>query len=769
METTPKKRGRPRKTTLPDEIQVLVDEIKEKEAQEFKDIIKEVREQHKGIWDIKKDDPIEFFDTSLSYELTGYRPITATQGLDFNPSLFTEARETFLRTGHYTQFRRNTKAYADFWDEEYRRCRNGLTINGYTITGDHYFFLNYYQLMDLTSTDKAGGGRLYAFPTFYVGQYEWFHYVELAKRLRLNAFLMKSREVGFSEIDAAIIVNSYNCIRNSFNLITAHSSDHLNKTLEKVWRAMSFINDYTDGGFFKLRQVIDKADQKRASYYKLINGQKVETGWMSQITGIIADKPSKIRGDRVDLLVYEEAGSWEGLTKAFIQSNALVGQPGSQWGYRIGGGTGGDTGNALEGLRKIYYDPTRYGVLPFRHHYTATKEEVLTAFFIPCTKIMKDKSFFDDRGYVDEEKALEYWLKVRETYARDPQDLIIQCAEYCLCGEEAFSLEGDNKFNKVNIAEQLTAIRALKKCPKIDTGIIKFQYKGNQKKVAYENITDVVWHAIEQGKIKILEHPLWTIDPVRDEETGQMPEKVKVTNNLYVAGIDGIDIGMSETSEQTKDPSDFCMVIKKRIFGLHDPMYVAIYKDRPNDIREAYEIAIGLAMYYNCMINIEATRRGMVTWARDRHFMHYFMKRPSATYNDITKRKTTEIGSPATLPVIEHQTDLIRDFVNDYYYTIWFEEMLDELNRYTIENKRKFDIIAAMGVCELADEELSGITPKTAKTEEDVFEDFGYYYDENGYKRFGAIPKIQSFKTNYTTYAESRYDYMRTSDPRYYM
>jgi hypothetical protein len=39
---------------------------------------------------------------------------------------------------------------------------------------------------------------------------------------------------------------------------------------------------------------------------------------MSQITGIIADKPSKIRGDRVDLLVYEEAGSWEGLIKAFI-------------------------------------------------------------------------------------------------------------------------------------------------------------------------------------------------------------------------------------------------------------------------------------------------------------------------------------------------------------------------------------------------------------------------------------------------------------------
>jgi hypothetical protein len=198
---------------------------------------------------------------------------------------------------------------------------------------------------------------------------------------------------------------------------------------------------------------------------------------------------------------------------------------------------------------------------------------------------------------------------------------------------------------------------------------------------------------------------------------------------------------MSETSELTKDPSDFCMVVKKRIFGLDDPKYVAIYKDRPDDIREAYEIAIALAMYYNCVINIEATRRGFVTWARDRAFMNYFMRRPSSTYTDITKRKTSEIGSPATSFVIEHQTDLIRDFINDYYYTIWFEDMLVELNRYTIENKRKFDIVAAMGQAELADEELSGITPKASIKYEEVQQDFGYYYDENRYKRFGVIPK----------------------------
>ena len=41
-------------------------------------------------WDVKIGDQIEFFDPSLSYELTGYRPITETGGLDFDHSWFME-------------------------------------------------------------------------------------------------------------------------------------------------------------------------------------------------------------------------------------------------------------------------------------------------------------------------------------------------------------------------------------------------------------------------------------------------------------------------------------------------------------------------------------------------------------------------------------------------------------------------------------------------------------------------------------------------------
>ena len=40
------------------------------------------------VWDVKKGDPIDYFDPELSYEATGYRPITSTKCLDFDPRHF---------------------------------------------------------------------------------------------------------------------------------------------------------------------------------------------------------------------------------------------------------------------------------------------------------------------------------------------------------------------------------------------------------------------------------------------------------------------------------------------------------------------------------------------------------------------------------------------------------------------------------------------------------------------------------------------------------
>lgn len=774
--TIAKKRGRKPKNPIKEEVNALIEEsfsnIQSKartsdeiinalneeainQEQELHNIVQDIKQKRLGLWDIKATDPIPYFDANLSYELTGYKPIDSTHSLDFNPDWFTETREKYLKTGHYCQYPRNTKAYSEFWDEQYRRCRNGLSVNGYTITGDHYFFLNFYQLDDLTSAKKAGGGRLRSFPSFFVEQYKYFHYLELCKLLRKNCALMKARGVGFSEMDASLLANSYNAIPNTMNVVAAQQLNYLETTLEKIWNALSFLNEHTDGGFFKLRQVTDTAVEKTASVYKIIEGQKNESGWMSTIRGINADKPNKIRGKRTDLLFYEEGGSWPNLLKAYIQGDALVGVTGNKFGIKIVGGTGGDSGPALEGLRTIFEKPNSYDVLPFRHNYTSTGDTVLTGFFIPAFNVVNRPECMDHRGYTDPEKGKEFYDKERSKLVNDQESLVIYIAEYCYTPEEAFSQEGNNKFNKVNITQQLVRIRALHECPTIKRGSFNLVTNPSTNKVV-----DVNWVESPHGKVQILEPPVW-------EENGG--DKI---NDLYVAGVDGIDIGKEQTSASTKDPSDFCIVIKKRAYGLSNPKYVAMYKDRPYSERDAYKIALGLAMYYNAKINIEASRLSMLTWAKEKRLYNWFMSRPQSTYADGAKRKTTSVGTPATPAIINHQTDLIKDYTDDYCEELWFEDILDELNRYSDENKRKFDCVAALGMAELADEELGirSVTPKAIKPPEVVKQHLGYYYDEKGYKRYGIIPESPTYETqvDYDTYSQQYVYPIRSSDPRNY-
>ena len=728
MEEIKKKRGRPKKAPeMPQEIKSIIQEVFEKQ-EELQQPIEEEKpvQQKEGIWDVKIGDPIPHFDKRLSYELTGYRPITETEGLDFNPDWFIEARETFKKTGHYCSYYPGSKLYRDFWNEEYRRCREGYTVNGYTLTGFNYYFLNYYQLPN-TEQDIAGDSRSIIFPRFFVYQYEFFHYFELCRKLRQNVAEMKNRGCGMSEINASIFDNFFNCFRNSICLLTAFDDNYVKKTLDKINAGITFTDDNTDGGMLKLRQVINTATKKRASHYKVVNGQKIETGFMSQIEGIVVDKDRKMRGDRVGFLFLEESGSNPILERSFIKAEELVTVGGNKIGIICAIGTGGDSGANLEGLRKVYYNPRMFQVLPFYHNYTEDGSWVETAYFIPAYISMNNSKFVGSRGeYLIEKQKSHY--NERRASITDPKTLLDHKAEQCFTAEEAFAAEGVNKFNKIKISEQIISIRIKKQAPEIQRGYMEFIYNGPERR--RENIMGVRFKPNPNGPVHILEHPVW-------ESNGG--EKIR---NLYVAGIDGIDIGQAETSAQTRDPSKFCTMIKRRIYGMTEPSYIAYYLDRPDDIRDAYKQTIMLLWYYQAQANIEASRLSVLTYARDNKFMQFFMKRPRVCYGDNLKRRTNnQYGTTATTAMIDHQTDLIRDYVEDYCHNIWFIDFLDQLNLYTDENKGKFDMVAAAGMCEIADEELNDIVPRQQKQIKDEFQDIGYYRDEHGYMRFGVIPK----------------------------
>lgn len=769
-----------KKKVLPDEIQLIVDEVKKKqqeedtkEAKKLVDEYRIERSNDKTYWDITKDMKIECFDPTLSYELTGYRPIDETHSLDFDPSWFTEVRETFLKTGKYCSYLPRSKRWDAFWKEQYTRCKYGMTSHGYTITGDNYFFLNFYQL-PVVDMDKASGeGTNESFPVFFASQYMFFHYLQMCRVLHKNAALMKARSIGFSEINASLAARLYTTIKRSRTVITCFNDTYLNGTFSKLDHALTFINTNADG-FFKPR-LTDKALEKKSGYQIKIDGQFTDFGWLSVVKGINGSKPSNIRGERVDLLIYDEAGSWPDLTTAVVQGQELCEVQGVPRGIMLFGGTGGDFGPPLEGLKKIYYNPRAFKILPFRHKWTQDGTTIESGFFLPYFLQSLNPEYMDSRGVCNQIEYKKVLQEERNNLLAVPEDYLKKCAERCWNAEEAFTLEGQNKFNKMKIADQLAKIRLHKIGPRPQVGTIDYTYKSN--KHSLENINGFRW-LLNSGKVQILEHPVWS-DLYKEqiekqkreaEEQGidfEVPVYTEM-NDLYVAGIDGIDIGAAQTSKETRDPSDFCIVIKRRAFGLNEPQYVAMYKDRPQNIREAYKIAMCMCRYYNCRINIEATRVGMITWARENKCLQYFMKRPRATLTDIKYGTTKQYGTPATKTIIEQQTDLIADYVEDYGHNIWFEDMLVQLNGYNDENKTKFDIIAALGMVELADQELSGRQPTKVDKEVEEFQDYGYYINDKGYREFGVIPKEQSNQIVIKQEENNDPYRIETSDPRLY-
>lgn len=509
----------------------------------------------------------------------------------------------------------------------------------------------------------------------------------------------------------------------------------------------------TEGGMRHLRQAKNSDMHKRAS---LLNKDREEYGFQSEIVGLLADKASKLRGDRIDRLFLEESGSNPILVKTYLQGNALVEVLGKKFGTRFVWGTGGDSGPALAGLSSMFYNPEGFNILPYYHNHTRNGEYVYTSFFIPAYTFIDQPDIIDHRGVTCVEKAKDYYIQRRNLLMSSPKAYIIECAEFCFSPDDALALEGDDQFNTVLLTEQLSAIRLHKIGPKIETGRLEYTFKNNVQ--SEETLDKIKFVPDVNGHVRILEHPVIG-------EGGEVPR------NLYVAGIDGIDMGQEDTSENTKNPSDFCVVVKKRAFGLDEPKIVCIYRCRSKKLRDDHMNCLKILQYYSCKAVLECTRLSTLQFFREKKQENrYLMRRPRATQTDIQNGKSKQFGSPATETIIRHQLDLIGYTIDEYCQNLWFEELLQEAITYSYENKRKFDIIAAWGMAELGDEELMGVIPRDEAKDTKQFVKFGWWTDENGYKHYGRKdenPKFESPKFNFNTRSYDDIERNRTSNPRY--
>lgn len=144
--------------------------------------------------------------------------------------------------------------------------------------------------------------------------------------------LYDNKKWGWSEMTAAMSVRPYTTNRNYRVLLTCTADTKLTPLKNKCWYNLDWLNTNTNGGLRHVRQRVNNLDTKRASK---VDKDGHEFGWMSEIDSVIADSADKIRGDRVDRLVYEECGSNKILAKAWIQGEALTSLGGIHFGTRI--------------------------------------------------------------------------------------------------------------------------------------------------------------------------------------------------------------------------------------------------------------------------------------------------------------------------------------------------------------------------------------------------------------------------------------------------
>lgn len=397
----------------------------------------------------------------------------------------------------------------------------------------------------------------------------------------------------------------------------------------------------------------------------------------------------------------------------------------------------GDSGPNLEGLTKMFYNPVKYKVLPYKNRYNEAQEVAYTGYFIPAYTMWfgeqdKGEIGYDSRGVVDEERAKKYYMDRRALLVNDPKDLMMYKAEYCFTPEEALILEGENKFDKERLSTQLNNIEIHKLFDPPQGITLRFKPTKDDPHLV-DRFSEPEFEYDSRSKIKIVELPI-------KDSNGLIP------HNLYVAGIDSIDNDTSTSSGQS-DVSEFCIIIFKRMMGITPPKPVAIYKERPKDIRIAFDNAIKLLRMYNCKGLIEATKISLVTYFKEKKCIDLLLRRPRATMPTIRKANPNQYGTPATDDIINHQLDLINDYITDYCEYIEFPELLNELLRYSYANKRKFDIVAAFGMCMLANEDMIGKTIQQSAPQKSQ-EEIGWYTDEYGYKHFGKIPKQQVIQRN---------------------
>lgn len=652
--------------------------------------------------------------------------------IDFNKRIkntikFSPAAEFFKKHKCYTLAPRGTTDYNSYWDQETERCLNGYTApDGDSITGYHYFYLNYSPIMklkDVVYTDRYGNirtkrERILDFPRFWDYDYYYYNAIEQAEDNGKHMAVLKSRQRGYSFKGASMLVRNYELIPGSKNFAVASEQKFLigDGLLTKAWQIMDFIDKHT--AWAKQRLVSTRME--RVAGYKITDefGKQTEQGYMSSITGItLKNDPERIRGTRGKLVLWEEGGKFPGLLDAWrIEQPSVETDDGVAFGLMIAFGTGGTEGSSFTGLKELFYKPEAYNVLAVPNIWDDNAEQTKCGFFVPSWSNLES---FDENGnyiYMDQdgnslkEKAIENLIEQRNKIkdgGASQQSIDRFISERPIKPREAVLELGKNIFPRKLLLDQLTRLRTNTKLRNMKH-IVDLNWDGNGQIAATEkNTGDITEYPLKKGDKPHGSIVIWEY-PVKDPPFG-----------LYIGGCDPYDHDDSFTNSLGS------VFIFKRVKAgeAWADVIVAEYSGRPDTAEEYYENVRKLLVFYNARLLFENERKGIYPYFTNKHCDYLLADQPDKIISEVFKDSKVQRrkGCHMTKAIRAYGEGLILEWLLEEYEPghpnverIYSEPLIEEL----IENDgvKNVDRVIALCMVMIYREELYQV--KVSKSQE---------------------------------------------------
>ena len=485
----------------------------------------------------------------------------------FNSSKFCQAALFFKEHGCYTLAPRGTTDYNNYWDRETDRCLNGYVAeDGDSITGYHYFYLNYCPIMKLDEveyTDRYGNKRtrrerIFGFPRFWDSDYYYFHAIEEAENEGKHMAVLKCRQRGYSFKGASMLVRNYELIPGSKNFAVASEQKFLvgDGILTKAWQIMDFIDKHTDWS----KQRLTSTRMERVSGFKVKDelGKETEQGYLSAITGItLKNDPERLRGTRGKLVLFEEGGKFPNLETAWrVEQPAVETDDGRAFGLLIAFGTGGTEGASFDGLKNMFYHPDAFNILSFPNIWDDNASNTRCGFFAPAYWNMEgddedgNPAYMDKDGNSLKEKAIEELIlqrnKVKDGGATQASiDRFI--SERPIKPQEACLELGKNIFPRKLLMDQLNRIRTNTKLKNMKH-VVDLTWDGNGMVKATEKKTgDITKYPLKnddkpEGSVVIWEYPI-PDPPFGLYIGGCLTPGEKVQTQRGLVNVEDVDLG----------------------------------------------------------------------------------------------------------------------------------------------------------------------------------------------------------------------------------